>query len=94
MSGRLSPGFAVFNYHVNDARNQARKIFIATFGQEEWDNWLRPLEETGIMAIFDQEQTLYYTFYITTVTLIVNGDVIVPDKTGETSDRSEQETRS
>jgi hypothetical protein len=78
MSGRLGPGFAVFNYHVNDAQAKARKIFITTFGREKWDETVGPLEESGIMAIFDQELTLYYTFYITTVTLIVNGDVIVP----------------
>jgi len=78
MSGRLGPGFAVFNYHVNDAKNQARKIFIANFGREKWDETVGPLEESGIMAIFDQEPDLYRTFYITTVTLIVNGDVTVP----------------
>lgn len=78
MPERLSPGFAVFNYHVNDAKDHAREIFIETFGQEKWDEVLHPLETGGIMAIFDQEPTLWTAFYITTVTLIVNGDLIVP----------------
>lgn len=78
MSGRLSPGVAVFNYHVNDAQAKARKIFIAAFGRGIWNELIQPLEEGGIMAIFNQELTMHTAFYITTVTLIVNGDVTVP----------------
>jgi hypothetical protein len=76
---RLDPGFAVFNLHLNDAGTKARKIFITQYGQDKWDAVLAPLERDGIMAIFEQELTFEIAFYITTIMLIANGDVTVPD---------------
>jgi hypothetical protein len=69
----------VFNLHVNDAQDKAREIFIAQYGQDKWDAVLAPLERDGIMAIFEQELTFEIAFYITTIMLIVNEDVTVPD---------------
>ena len=82
MTERMSPGFAVFNLHVNDAGTKAKKIFIKNFGQAKWDEVMQPLEEAGIMSVFSYDRNLpdfvLVSFYITTVTLLVNGDVVEP----------------
>lgn len=79
MTERMGAGFAVFNLHVNDAGDKAKRIFIANFGQDKWDEVMQPLEDTGIMSVFDQEPTPFLSFYITTVMLLVNGDVTVKE---------------
>jgi hypothetical protein len=78
MTERMDPGFAVFNLHINDARPKAEAIFIAQFGQEKWDEVIRPLETAGIMSVFGQNLTFEIMFYITTIMLVVNGDLDVP----------------
>lgn len=79
MTERMGTVFAVFNLHVNDAGEKAKRIFIANFGQDMWDEVMQPLEDAGIMSIFDQEPTPFLSFYITTVLLLVNGDVTVKE---------------
>lgn len=81
MTERMSAGFALFNRHVNDAGDKAKQIFLASFGQDKWDEEVQPLEDAGIMSIFDMEPTPFLSFYITTVMLLVNGDVMVKEKT-------------
>lgn len=78
MTERMSPGVAVFNLHVSDAGVKAKAIFIATFGQDKWDQKIQPLEDAGIMCIFDGELTFWEGFYVALVTALVNGDVVTP----------------
>lgn len=51
---RMTPQFAVFNLHVNDAGKKADREIIKQYGKEEFDTSLKPLHKFGIMAIFDQ----------------------------------------
>ena len=77
MTGRMDPGFALFNYHVNDAAEKAKELFIRTFGEEKWQAEIQPFVDTGVMAILNEPVTFYTGFYVAAVTLIVNGDVDV-----------------
>lgn len=79
-TNRLDPGFSLFNYHVNDAKDKARELFIRVFGEQAWEDEIQPYEESGIMAITSKPPTFYTAFYITAVTLIVNGDVTVNEE--------------
>lgn len=49
----MSPSFAVFNCHVNDAKSKANEQFIRMFGQKAYDEIIKPLHEKGIMIILD-----------------------------------------
>jgi hypothetical protein len=82
MADRLDAMFSVFNRHANNAEGKARAIFIAQFGQAKWDEVIAPNDEDeggeGIMTIFGPKPDFYVYFYVTTVMLIVNGDLDVP----------------
>lgn len=69
---RMDQGFSVFNLHANNAGKRADKEFIDQFGQENFDEHIKPLHETGIMSIFDNEPTIYTQAWVTLVTAYVN----------------------
>ena len=76
MPERMSPYFAVFNFHINDARDKAKKLFVKTFGQEAWDKEIQHYVTNGVMEIFSiPHPDFMVMFYVAAVTMIVNGDV-------------------
>lgn len=72
---RMGTNFAVFNCHVNDAKNRADAEFIAQFGQEKFDEVMTPLHEAGIMEIFNEAPTIYTMAWVTLCAAYVNEDV-------------------
>lgn len=71
---RMSQGFAVFNLHVNDAGDRASREFVAQFGQEKFDQKIKPFIDKGVMSIFDQKPTRWTLAWVTLVTAFVNED--------------------
>lgn len=69
---RLSHGFAVFNLHINDAGERADAEFIAQFGQEKFDRYIKPHHEAGIMSIFEQSPGKWRLIWVALVTAFVN----------------------
>ena len=67
----LSPDFALFNSHTNDAHGKAKNDMIRILGQDDWDEHIEPLED-GIMAIFDEEPTRETYWFVMRVTMYVN----------------------
>lgn len=67
----MSLPFALFNLHINDASEKAKKAFIKRFSQEEWDKSIQPFHDKGIMSIFDSitDKTLWY---VETIGIYVN----------------------
>lgn len=74
-----TPQLAVFNQHVNDAEKTAMKVIKPMLSEEAYAE-LEALQESGIMAIFDQEPDFHTGGYVALVTAIVNGDLVVPPK--------------
>jgi len=64
--------FALFNCHINNAREKVQKIFIKRFGQEKWDKELKPIESQGIMSIFNSEPNYYTQWYVEMIWYFVN----------------------
>lgn len=64
--------FALFNYHVNNAKTKAKKAFIQRFGQEKWDTVMKPYVKNGIMGIFNDKPTDETKFYVDAVFIFVN----------------------
>ena len=71
---RLDPYFAVFNCHINDARERADKEFKAQFGEEKWKEEIKPLHDEGIMVIFQAEPTSFVMAWAALCTAYVNED--------------------
>ena len=67
----LSPSFAMFNSHTNDAYNKAKADMIRVVGLDEWEEYIEPLED-GIMAIFDEKPTREGYWFVMRVTMYVN----------------------
>ena len=67
----LSPDFAMFNSHTNDAYNKAKADMIRVVGLDEWEEYIEPLED-GIMAIFDEKPTREGYWFVMRVTMYVN----------------------
>jgi len=63
---------AVFNGHVNGAFRKAKKAFIQFYGRDKWDKHIRPFDENGIMAIFDEDPNKYTEFYAHAVFCFAN----------------------
>jgi hypothetical protein len=55
MAEVMTLDFALFNYHINNARKKAKKAFIKRFSQKDWDKEIQPFEDAGIMSIFDKK---------------------------------------
>lgn len=69
---RMDAGFSVFNCHLNNAKERADKEFIAQFGQEAYDSSIAPLDEAGIMSIFNDVPTPHTAVWVALVTAYVN----------------------
>jgi hypothetical protein len=69
---RMNQGFSVFNLHCNEAGQRADAEFIAQFGEDEFNEHIKPLHKSGIMAIFDKEPTIHTMAWVTLVTAYVN----------------------
>ena len=68
----LDPQFALFNSHKNDAHSKAKADFIRIEGQDDWDEYIQPIQDEGIMAIFNQEPTREAYWFVMRVTMYVN----------------------
>lgn len=70
----MSPQFAVFNQHINDAEAKARKIFIAEYGLKTWHAKIVDVAQKGggIMTIFNEPPNEWTKFYVDAVMLFVN----------------------
>ncbi len=68
----MDPQFALFNSHKNDAHSKAKADFIRIEGQDDWDEYIQPIEDEGIMAIFNQEPTREGYWFVMRVTMYVN----------------------
>lgn len=80
---RMGPYFAVFNSHINDAINRADKEFKAQFGEDKFNEWIRPRHEDGIMTVFHgpsrdssnpKVEAFYQGAWIALCTFFVEGD--------------------
>ena len=68
----MSPGFALFNSHKNDAYNKAKTDMIRILGQDDWDEYIQPIQNEGIMAIFDGDPIHETYWFVMRVTMYVN----------------------
>jgi hypothetical protein len=68
----MSPSFAVFNLHVNDAGALADQEFIRIFGQKRFNRHIKPHHDEGIMTILQAPATKYRTAWVCMVTALVN----------------------
>lgn len=68
----LDINFSLFNGHINNASEKAKKAFIKRFNQEEWDKHIQPFEDNGIMTIFAKKPNRYTLWYVETVAVFVN----------------------
>lgn len=75
MTERMGPTTAVFNSHVNDARDRADAEFIAQFGPQRFEQVMAPIHEAGLMSIFDGEPTVYTMAWLTLCRAYVNEGV-------------------
>jgi len=69
---RLNGQFAVFNLHVNDAGKKADAEFIAQFGQEAFDQHIKPYHDNGIMSLFNKKPTPQTFAWVALVTAYAN----------------------
>lgn len=81
---RLDVGFSVFNCHLNNAKERANAEFILQFGQEAYDEHIKPIDEAGIMSIFHEAPTKYTGPWVTLVTAYVNENRVPAPSTKET----------
>lgn len=69
----MTPSFAVFNLHCNDAGKRADELFREKYGTERFNKVIKPLHEAGIMSIFHKRPNCYTKYWVAQVTAIVNG---------------------
>ena len=72
MNERMSQTFAVFNCHINNAKDRADAEFIAQFGQESFDKCIRPFHRKGIMEIFKSNSTVETMAWVVLCTAFAN----------------------
>jgi len=51
--------FALFNSHVNDAREKAKQVFIEMYGKGTWDEKMQPIIDEGIMSVLPYMSGLF-----------------------------------
>lgn len=70
----MSPTFAVFNLHVNKAREKADREFKRMFGEKKYDRHIARIEREGdgIMHIFNVKPNEYRMAWVAMVTVLVN----------------------
>lgn len=73
MPDTMSPYFAVFNCHCNNADQRARAALRAN-GMQTWLDEVEAIEsaEGGIMAIFQHDPTAATGAYVALVTVFAN----------------------
>ena len=64
--------FAVFNCHINHAKERAIADTINKFGASEYDNQLKAVVGDGIMAIFQKEPTELVRYFAEQIQKYVN----------------------
>jgi len=69
---KMSPGFALFNCHVNRAKDRAIASFIRKFGYDTFRKKLEPFLDKGIMSIFDEKPNKHTKFFVQRITRFVN----------------------
>jgi hypothetical protein len=72
---KMTPYFAVFNNHINDAKERALSVLDEYF--PSWAEEIRAVDKTGIMEIVQKEPTPATASFTALVTMFVNGDDIV-----------------
>lgn len=73
MTNKLSPGFALFNCHINNAKDRALAVLDENFSKLAAE--IRKAEEEGIMVLLQREPTPASTAFVVLVTAFVNGDI-------------------
>lgn len=68
----MTPGFAVFNLHVNNAGVLADQEFIRMFGQKRFDRHIKPFHDQGIMSILQKKPNQWQLAWVSMVTALVN----------------------
>jgi len=68
----MDPYFAMFNNHVNNAFQHAKKIFIKRFGKEIYKKDIVPFKKNGIMSIFNKDPTPSSKWLVEMVWYFVN----------------------
>lgn len=67
---KMSPGFALFNSHVNNAKDRALAVLDDYF--PEFADEIRKADEEGIMSILTTKPTPATASFIVLVTMFVN----------------------
>lgn len=67
-----SPTWAVFNCHVNNARERAEQAFKLKYGKACWKREIQPFRDFGIMSIFKVTPNSYIISFIRDICIIVN----------------------
>ena len=70
---KMSPSFAVFNNHVNDAGDKALALMEEFFPLHYEE--VKKADEDGIMSIFNSEPTKAALIYVAMVTALVNEEL-------------------
>lgn len=70
-TAEMTPFYAVFNRHINDAHVRALQAMKATC--PDMIPEIEEADKIGIMSIFQEPSTKAYTVYIALVTAFVNG---------------------
>ncbi len=67
---KMSPGFALFNCHVNDAKDRALAVLDEYF--PKFADEIRTADEEGLMSIIGTEPTPATASFVVLVTMFVN----------------------
>ena len=63
---------SVFNCHVNDALEKAKKVFIETYGLRKYIKCIKPYIDNGVMSMFDEMPNKYTMFFALYIKRVVN----------------------
>lgn len=76
----MDEGFALFNWHVNNANRRIKKEFVAKYGQKAWDRHIKPHVKQGIMSIFETKPNRYKVWFVKRVQEMVNEGATPPEE--------------
>ena len=68
----MTPHFAVFNQHINNAGERTKVAFDKRFGEGAWEKYMQKYEDNGIMTIFQEKPNEYTKWYAEAVAIFVN----------------------
>lgn len=69
---KLDPGTAVFNSHLNNAKERAIAEFKRLKSERRFDEKIKPYIDAGIMSIFQTEPGPDEKFFVFLITRFVN----------------------